>query len=170
MSVSALNNPAFNDIPKENSPPVQKQKIAKVVRVRARYLFEVQTPDKSILLMLIPIRFRQVVYVRVGDIVIVQHVQENNKVKVEMVKLLTMEEMWMYKMKNKWPKEFNACFSCVCICSNRRSIVNKSNDVECSSDSDDDSDSESDSDSSELTDTCSSGSDYDSDLEDDSDD
>lgn len=85
------------------------QKIARVVRVRGNNLFEVETPDKSKLLMVIPNQLRQVVWVDVGAFVLVEHTDAGNKVKVDMVELFTIERIYIYKMENAWPKEFNIC-------------------------------------------------------------
>ncbi|XP_018560847.1 probable RNA-binding protein EIF1AD [Anoplophora glabripennis] len=151
MSVSTLKNPVFNNLPRDDSPPAENQKIARVVRVRAMNLFEVETPEKSVLLMTVPNRFREAIWVRIGNFVVVEPIKEGNKVKVEMVKLLTVEQIWIYKMDNTWPKEFNICLNYLCVNTNRLRInLSRSNDVASNSDSEDDSD------DSELTETCDS--------------
>lgn len=90
----------------DDSLPSEKQKIVRVLKSRGNNLHEVETPDKSVLLVSMPKRFRGGVWVKKGDFVLVEPIEEGNKVKAEIVKILSNDQIKYYKMNNVWPKEF----------------------------------------------------------------
>ncbi|XP_018560848.1 probable RNA-binding protein EIF1AD [Anoplophora glabripennis] len=53
-----------------------------------------------------PKRFRGGVWVKKGDFVLVEPIEEGNKVKAEIVKILSTDQIKYYKMNNVWPGEF----------------------------------------------------------------
>ncbi|KAJ8912263.1 hypothetical protein NQ315_008854 [Exocentrus adspersus] len=91
----------------DQSLPAENQRIVRVLKSRGNNLHEVENPDKSILLASMPRRFRCGVWVKKGDFVLVEPIEEGNKVKAEIVKILSTEQIKYYKMNNVWPEEFS---------------------------------------------------------------
>ncbi|XP_023026046.2 probable RNA-binding protein EIF1AD [Leptinotarsa decemlineata] len=54
-----------------------------------------------------PTKFRKNVWIKRGDFVLVQPIEEGDKVKAEMVRILTKEHIKQFKKDNVWPKEFD---------------------------------------------------------------
>lgn len=90
----------------DDSLPSANQKIVRVLKSRGNNLHEVETPDKSVLLVSMPKRFRGGVWVKKGDFVLVEPIEEGNKVKAEIVKILSTDQIKYYKINNVWPEEF----------------------------------------------------------------
>lgn len=90
----------------DDSLPAENQKIVRVLKSRGNNLHEVEAPDQSVLLVSMPKRFRGGVWVKKGDFVLVEPIEEGNKVKAEIVKILSTDQIKYYKMNNVWPGEF----------------------------------------------------------------
>jgi len=80
-----------------------------IVRIRAsmgNYLFEVEAPKQEVFLVSMPSRFRKSVWVKRGDFMLVQPIEEGDKVRAEMVRPIPPDYV-RYLRKNKaWPAEF----------------------------------------------------------------
>lgn len=90
------------------SPPNENQQIVQVLNSRGNNLHEVQASDKSIFLASMPTKFRKNVWVKRGDYVIVEPIAEGDKVKAEMVRILTNEHVKYFKKENIWPETFTS--------------------------------------------------------------
>jgi probable RNA-binding protein EIF1AD len=53
-----------------------------------------------------PVKFRKSVWTKRGDFVVIEPIEEGNKVKAEIVQILNKDNIRYYKSKNIWPKEF----------------------------------------------------------------
>ncbi|GJQ84530.1 hypothetical protein Trydic_g20027 [Trypoxylus dichotomus] len=89
------------------SPPTANQQIVKILRSRGNNLHEVLTPDNIKFLASMPTKFRKNVWVKRGDYVLVEPITEGDKVKAEMVKMLTREHIKCYKREGVWPSAFD---------------------------------------------------------------
>lgn len=90
------------------SLPTTQQQIVRVLNSRGNNLHEVEASDKSIFLVSMPTKFRKNVWVKRGDYILVEPITEGDKVKAEMVRILTNEHVKYYKKENIWPAEFSA--------------------------------------------------------------
>ncbi|XP_068622986.1 probable RNA-binding protein EIF1AD [Battus philenor] len=88
------------ELPKEN------QSIVKVVKSKGNNLHEITTPAGEEYLVSMPTKFRKNIWVKRGDYVLVEPILEGDKVKAEIVKIMSKDSIKYYKEKNIWPKEF----------------------------------------------------------------
>ncbi|KAM7354102.1 putative RNA-binding protein EIF1AD [Cochliomyia hominivorax] len=90
------------ELPKEN------QQIVRVVCSRGNNLHEVETAqaDDDHFLVTMPTKFRKNVWVKRGDFILVEPIEEGDKVKAEICKILTPEHIKEYTKANIWPKRF----------------------------------------------------------------
>lgn len=73
----------------EMSLPTVSQSIVRILKAFGNYLYEVLTPTEEQYLVSMPNKFRQTIWVKRGDYVVIEPVTEGNKVKGEIVKILT---------------------------------------------------------------------------------
>lgn len=88
------------------SHPTPEQQIVKVISSRGNNLHEVEATDGSTFLVSMPTKFRKNVWVKRGDFVLVEPIKEGDKVKAEMVRMLTPEHVKCFKKDGVWPSAF----------------------------------------------------------------
>ncbi|XP_023291399.2 probable RNA-binding protein EIF1AD [Lucilia cuprina] len=90
------------ELPKDN------QQIVRVVCSRGNNLHEVETAnvDDERFLVTMPTKFRKNVWVKRGDYILVEPIEEGDKVKAEICKILTPEHIKEYTKANIWPERF----------------------------------------------------------------
>lgn len=91
------------------SLPKENQDIVKVLSSRGNNLHEVETSQGETYLVSMPTKFRKNLWVKRGDFILVEPIAEGDKVKGEMVRLLTNEHIKDFKKAGVWPKEFDVC-------------------------------------------------------------
>lgn len=89
------------------SHPNDDQQIVRVVSSRGNNLHEVETPDGSKFLVSMPTKFRKNVWVKRGSYILVEPIKEGDKVKAEMVRLLTNEHIKVFRKEGVWPAAFD---------------------------------------------------------------
>jgi len=89
------------------SLPTENQQIVKVVSSRGNNLHEVVSADGSTFLASMPNKFRKNVWVKRGDFVLVEPIEEGDKVKAEMVRVLTNTHVKYFKEDGVWPSAFD---------------------------------------------------------------
>lgn len=89
------------------SLPTEKQQIVKVLLSKGNNLLEVTTPDSSTFLVSLPTKFRRNIWVKRGDYLVVEPIEEGRKVKGEMVRIITVDHRKIFKKENVWPKQFD---------------------------------------------------------------
>lgn len=89
------------DLPSEN------QSIVRVVASKGNNLHEVMTASGESYLASMPTKFRKNIWVKRGDYVLVEPIEEGDKVKGEMVKVLTAETVKYFTKCDVWPKQFS---------------------------------------------------------------
>lgn len=111
------------------SLPTETQKIMRIVSSKGNNLHEVESSDpaEENFLVSMPMKFRKNVWIKRGDYVLVEPINEGDKVKAEIVRILTSEHQKEYSKELVWPKKFT----------NKRAHVDPI-DNESNSDSDDD--------------------------------
>lgn len=88
------------DLPKEN------QRIVRIVNSRGNNLHEVETADDDKFLVTMPTKFRRNLWIKRGDFVLVESIEEGDKVKAEIVRILSQEHIKIFTSANIWPKKF----------------------------------------------------------------
>lgn len=88
------------------SLPKENQEIVKVISSRGNNLHEVETTIGENYLVSMPTKFRKNVWVKRGGFILVEPIAEGDKVKAEMVRLLTNEHIKEFKKHGVWPEAF----------------------------------------------------------------
>ncbi|OAD61213.1 putative RNA-binding protein EIF1AD [Eufriesea mexicana] len=89
------------------SIPTESQSIVRIIESRGNNLHEVLDASGMQYLVSMPMKFRRNIWVKRGNFVLVEPIPEGNKVKAEIVKILTrVHERW-YRQQNCWPQEFD---------------------------------------------------------------
>lgn len=76
------------------SLPTEKQQIVRIVSSKGNNLHEVESSDskESNFLVSMPMKYRKNVWIKRGDYVLVEPIEEGEKVKAEIVRILTPEQ------------------------------------------------------------------------------
>lgn len=90
----------------EYPEPTDLQSIVKVVCPRGNNLHEFSWPDGRTALCSMPSKFRNRVWIKRGDYMIVEPIEEGDKVAAEIVNILLPPQIRHLKVKNLWPQEF----------------------------------------------------------------
>lgn len=107
MSKTTKRKHVFHEVLKDDlSLPSPRQQIVKITNSRGNNLHEVIAADQSTFLVSMPTKFRKNVWVKRGNYVLVEPIEEGDKVKAEIVKILTNEHIKCFKKENAWPPEF----------------------------------------------------------------
>nr|CAD7444703.1 unnamed protein product [Timema bartmani] len=86
--------------------PSKNQQVVRIVASRGNNLHEVEDANKAQFLVSMPTKFRKNVWIKRGDFVLVDPITEGDKVKGEIVSILTLEHVRYFKENKCWPKEF----------------------------------------------------------------
>lgn len=90
-------------------PPAENQQIVRIVGTRGNNLHEVESSvpdDDEKFLVSMPTKFRKNVWVKRGDFVIVEPIDEGDKVKAEIVRILTPQHIKEFTRDGIWPAKF----------------------------------------------------------------
>lgn len=90
------------------SLPTEKQQIVRIVSSKGNNLHEVESsePAEANFLVTMPTKYRKNVWIKRGDFVLVEPIEEGEKVKAEIVRILTIEDQKEYTKQLVWPKRF----------------------------------------------------------------
>ncbi|XP_062581118.1 probable RNA-binding protein EIF1AD [Saccostrea cucullata] len=86
--------------------PTEDQQIVRVTAGRGNNLHEVETAQNERFLVSMPTRFRKNVWIKRGDYVLIEPIQEGEKVKAEIAAILYKEQIKYIQEEGKWPAEF----------------------------------------------------------------
>lgn len=90
-------------------PPLDNQQIVRICNSRGNNLHEVESAEAALderFLVTMPTKFRKNVWVKRGDYVIVEAIEEGDKVKAEIVRILTPQHIKEFTKDGIWPKKF----------------------------------------------------------------
>jgi len=108
MSRSTKRKHVFKEVLDDDySLPTQRQRIVRILNSRGNNLHEVMASDQSTFLVSMPTKFRKNVWVKRGNYVLVEPIEEGDKVKAEIVRILSNEHIKYFKQDNVWPVEFD---------------------------------------------------------------
>lgn len=92
------------------SLPKENQSIVRIMRSKGNNLHEVESgatdSSEETFLVSMPPKFRRNMWVKRGDYVLVEPIVEGDKVKAEIVQVLTPEHIKEYTKANIWPQKF----------------------------------------------------------------
>ncbi|XP_017859626.1 PREDICTED: probable RNA-binding protein EIF1AD [Drosophila arizonae] len=88
------------------SLPTEQQQIVRVVSSRGNNLHEVESATAENFLVSMPNKFRKNVWVKRGDYILVEPIEEGDKVKAEINKILTPEHIKEFTKAGIWPELF----------------------------------------------------------------
>lgn len=87
--------------------PTNNQQIAKVISSKGNNLHEVKpTIGEEQFLASMPTKFRKNVWIKRGDFVIIEPIEEGDKVKAEIVRILTPQHIKEFTKDGIWPDKF----------------------------------------------------------------
>ncbi|XP_032663555.1 probable RNA-binding protein EIF1AD [Odontomachus brunneus] len=89
------------------SVPTDSQCIVRILKPRGSRLYEVVSPIGEQYLVSMPNRYRKMIWVKRGDYVLTDPIEEGDKVKGEIIKRLTEDNIKAYRTQNCWPAEFD---------------------------------------------------------------
>ncbi|XP_050406185.1 probable RNA-binding protein EIF1AD [Patella vulgata] len=87
--------------------PEENEFIVKVTAGRGNNLHEVQNATGEKFLVSMPTKFRKNVWIKRGDFIIVNPIEEGDRVKAEIVTILYKDQIKYIKQEGKWPEQFN---------------------------------------------------------------
>lgn len=122
--------------------PTTDQQIARILASRGNNLHEVEPADTiESFLVSMPTKFRKNVWIKRGDFVVVQSIDEGDKVKAEIVRILTPQHIKEFTKDGVWPEKFaKKEISPPPAMVSNDSTANVRNESDASSDDDDDDD------------------------------
>jgi len=106
MSVTTKKKYVVNEALQRYELPDEKHYIVKIIAPRGNNLHEVITPSGSTFLVTMPTKFRRTIFIKRGDYLLVEDIEEGDKVKAEIVQILFKDNIKYIRSRNCWPKEF----------------------------------------------------------------
>ncbi|CAL1614159.1 unnamed protein product [Knipowitschia caucasica] len=86
--------------------PTENQQIVKVIGSRGNNLHEIVTADGDGFLVSMPTKFRKNIWIKRGDFVIVDPIEEGEKVKAEISFILYKDHIQDLQKQQLWPEAF----------------------------------------------------------------
>ena len=106
MSSSTKKKHVMAEVLDEFELPKESETIVRIVGGKGNNLHMVEDASREQFLVSMPRKFRRSVWVKRGDFVVVQPIEEGDKVKAEIVRVLYKEQIKYIKEEGKWPKGF----------------------------------------------------------------
>jgi probable RNA-binding protein EIF1AD len=104
MSQSTKRKHVTKEVLDEFELPKENQKIVKIVAGRGNNLHQaIEADDQTTYLVSMPTKFRKNVWIKRGDFCIVEAIEEGDKVKAEIVRILYKDQIRFIKSENLWP-------------------------------------------------------------------
>ena len=106
MSKATKRKHVTREVLDEFVTPEEKQIIVKIIESRGNNLHKAETPDGKCFLISMPSKFRKNVWIKRGDFVIVDPIEEGNKVCAEIAHILYPQQVKYLKKEGLWPETF----------------------------------------------------------------
>ncbi|XP_064602835.1 probable RNA-binding protein EIF1AD [Liolophura sinensis] len=107
MSKATKRKHVAQEVLEEFVMPTENQSVVKVVASKGNNLHEVEISSGDKFLVSMPTKFRKNIWIKRGSFVIVDPIEEGDKVKGEITAILYKEQIKYLKEEGKWPKEFD---------------------------------------------------------------
>ncbi|GIY58687.1 probable RNA-binding protein EIF1AD [Caerostris darwini] len=111
MSCAAKKKHLKKEILDSYEIPTNEQKIVQVVRACGNYLYEVISSQEETFLASMPSKFRNKIFVKRGEFIVVNPIPEGGKVKGEISEVLFKNHVQYLKNQGVWPKKFSDKYS-----------------------------------------------------------
>lgn len=106
MSEATKKKHVTREVLEDFPEPIKDQFIVRIFGPRGNNLHEVERVDGTRFLCSMPTKFRKNVWIKRGGFVIVEPIEEGDKVKAEIVHILFSEQIRHLQKQGLWPKEF----------------------------------------------------------------
>merc|ERR1712109_49316 len=106
MSSSTKKKHVMAEVLDEFELPKETESIVRIVGGKGNNLHMVEDSSSEQFLVSMPRKFRRSVWVKRGDFVVLQPIEEGDKVKAEIVRVLYKEQIKYIKEEGMWPKGF----------------------------------------------------------------
>lgn len=106
MSVVTKRKWVRQEVLQDFSLPKSNQTIVRIMRNAGNNLHEVETALGETFLASLPVKFRKTCYIKRGDFVMTEPIEEGNKVKGEVVRILYAEHITEIYKHDMWPETF----------------------------------------------------------------
>lgn len=95
----------------DHPDPTKKQQIVRIISSRGNNLHEVETGNdesdtNETFLVSMPMKFRNNIWIKRGDFIIIEEIEEGNKVRGEIVRMLSPEHVKEFTKDGIWPIKF----------------------------------------------------------------
>ncbi|XP_051710831.1 probable RNA-binding protein EIF1AD isoform X2 [Oryctolagus cuniculus] len=88
--------------------PSEQQQIVRVLRTPGNNLHEVETAQGQRFLVSMPSKYRKNIWIKRGDFLIVDPIEEGEKVKAEICFVLCKDHVRSLQREGRWPEAFSA--------------------------------------------------------------
>jgi probable RNA-binding protein EIF1AD len=107
MSKATKRKHVTRQVVEEFVEPQGSQKIVKVLCGRGNNLHQVEEAEGLQFLASMPTKFRKNVWIKRGNFVVVEPIEEGNKVQAEIIHILFPRQIKYLKERNHWPPQFD---------------------------------------------------------------
>ncbi|XP_055487777.1 probable RNA-binding protein EIF1AD isoform X2 [Leucoraja erinacea] len=107
MSQATKRKHVVKEVLGDYSPPSEKQQIVRVVASPGNNLHEVETEEGGRFLASMPTKFRKNIWIKRGDFLIVDPIEEGEKVKGEIASILYKDHIKQLRKQGAWPAGFS---------------------------------------------------------------
>lgn len=106
MSQATKRKHVVKEVLGEYVVPSERQQIVRVLGTPGNNLHEVETPEGTRFLVSMPTKFRKNIWIKRGDFLLVDPIEEGEKVKAEISFVLYKDHVRYLKKEGYWPEAF----------------------------------------------------------------
>uniref|UniRef100_A0A2D4H0E2 Probable RNA-binding protein EIF1AD n=1 Tax=Micrurus corallinus TaxID=54390 RepID=A0A2D4H0E2_MICCO len=106
MSQATKRKHVVKEVLEEYVVPSERQQIVRVLGTPGNNLHEVETPEGKRFLVSMPNKFRKNIWIKRGDFLLVDPIEEGEKVKAEISFVLYKDHVQYLKKEGYWPNAF----------------------------------------------------------------
>ncbi|KAF0287634.1 putative RNA-binding protein EIF1AD [Amphibalanus amphitrite] len=107
MSSKTKRKYVYQEHMSEVAPPSGDQTIARLLETRGNNLHQVEDANGEVYLVSMPNKFRRNIWVRRGTFLILEPIAEGDKVRAEVVRVLSREHVTELRSAGAWPERFD---------------------------------------------------------------
>ncbi|XP_067837901.1 probable RNA-binding protein EIF1AD [Heptranchias perlo] len=107
MSQATKRKHVVQEVLGDYAPPSEKQQIVRVIGTPGNNLHQVETSEGERFLASMPTKFRKNIWIKRGDFLIVDPIEEGEKVKAEIASILYKEHIKQLRKEGVWPASFS---------------------------------------------------------------
>lgn len=108
MSQATKRKHVVKEVLGEPVVPSEQQQIVRVLRTPGNNLHEVETAQGQRFLVSMPSKYRKNIWIKRGDFLIVDPIEEGEKVKAEICFVLCKDHVRSLQKEGRWPEAFSA--------------------------------------------------------------